>query len=165
MWFQAGRKGEVWVGPPEMQEFTKRVGMPIAVPLRASFDQSRVVGVLVEVIDWPKVVETLQSVKVLPEGQNDRGYLLLTDAKGTLLSAPAFVTAWEAGKTRAQRRSASTRVNAAAAQAPTGSTTIDARSRRTWSASRRARRDRNCPASGAWRCCCEPTWPLRRWAA
>ena len=64
-----------------MQEFTNRVGMPLAVPLRASFDQSRIVGVLVEVIDWPKIVETLQSVKVVPEGQTDRGYLLLTDAK------------------------------------------------------------------------------------
>ena len=41
LWFQAGRRGEGWVGAPEMQEFTKRVGMPIAVPLKASFDQSR----------------------------------------------------------------------------------------------------------------------------
>ncbi len=99
LWFQTGRKGDGWVGAPEMQEFTKRVGMPIAVPLKASFDQSRVVGVLVEVIDWPKVVETLQSVKVLPEGQTDRGYLLLSDAKGNVLSAPQFFKGWEAGKT------------------------------------------------------------------
>ena len=121
--FQTGRKGEEWVGKPEMQQFTKRVGMPIAVPLKASFDQSRVVGVLVEVIDWPKVVETLQGVKVLPEGQTDRGYLLLTDEKGTVLSAPQFFTGWEAGKTHLSTLGLDA-VNTAAAQAPVGSTTI-----------------------------------------
>jgi methyl-accepting chemotaxis protein len=124
LWFQEGRRGEEWVGPPEMQEFTKRVGMPIVVPLKASFDQSRVVGVLIEVLDWPKVVETLQSVKVLPDGQNDRGYLLLSDAKGTVLSAPAFVTAWEAGKTHLSTLGLDA-VNTAASQAQTGSTTVD----------------------------------------
>ncbi len=124
LWFQTGRKGDGWVGAPEMQEFTKRVGMPIAVPLKASFDQSRVVGVLVEVIDWPTVVATLQSVKVLPEGQNESGYLLLTDEKGTVLSAPAFVTDWEAGKTQLSTLGLDA-VNTAAAQAQTGSTTID----------------------------------------
>lgn len=122
-WFQGGRSNEGWVGSPEMQEFTKRVGMPIAVPLRASFDQSRIVGVLVEVIDWPTVVNTLHSVKVLPEGQNDRGYLVLSDAKGMVLSAPAFVTAWEAGKTELSTLGLEA-VNTAAAQAQTGSTTI-----------------------------------------
>jgi methyl-accepting chemotaxis protein len=99
-WLQAARRGEGWVGVPQMQEFTDRVGMPIAMPLYASFDRSKIVGVIVEVVDWPKVVETLQRVKVLPEGQNDRGYLLLADSRGLLLSAPAFVGGWEAGKTR-----------------------------------------------------------------
>jgi len=98
-WFQAARRGESWVGVPEMQEFTNRVGLPVAVPLRASFDQSRIVGVLVEVVDWPAVVKTLQSVPVVPEGQNDRGYLLLTDARGMVLSAPSTLSDWEAGKT------------------------------------------------------------------
>ena len=98
-WLQAARRGERWAGAPEMQEFTNRVGLPLAVPLRASFDQSKIVGVLVEVIDWPKIVETLQTVKVVPEGQTDRGYLLLADSRGTVLSAPPFFSGWEAGKT------------------------------------------------------------------
>jgi methyl-accepting chemotaxis protein len=122
-WFQEGRRGEEWVGAPEMQEFTKRVGMPIAVPLTASFDQSRVVGVLIEVLDWPKVVETLQGVKVLPDGQNERGYLLLSDDTGAVLSAPPFFTGWEAGKTHLSMLGLDA-VNTAAAQAVTGSTTI-----------------------------------------
>ena len=99
-WLHAARRGESWVGVPEMQEITGRVGMPIAMPLYASFDRSKTVGVIVAVIDWPKVVETLQSVKVLPEGQNERGYLLLADTRGLVLSAPSFVNGWEAGKTR-----------------------------------------------------------------
>lgn len=97
-WFQAARRGDAWVGVPEQQEFTSRVGMPLAVPLRASFDQSRIIGVVVEVVDWPAVVKTLQSVPVVPEGQNDRGYLLVADARGAVLSAPSTLD-WEAGKT------------------------------------------------------------------
>ncbi len=125
-WLVAARRGDVYVGEPEMQEFTKRVGMPLAVPLRASFDQSRVIGVLVEVIDWPTVVTTLQTVKVLPEGQDERGYLVLTDAKGALLSAPAFVSGWEAGQTQLSSLGLD-ELNQLAAQQPTGSATITVR--------------------------------------
>ena len=125
-WLLAARRGEPFVGAPEMQEFTKRVGMPLAVPLRASFDQSRVIGVLVEVIDWPTVVSTLQSVKVIPEGQDERGYLVLADAKGMLLSAPTFMTGWEAGKTQLSTVGLDA-LTQHAAQAPTGSATIDVR--------------------------------------
>jgi methyl-accepting chemotaxis protein len=125
-WFHAGRRGETWVGPPEMQEFTKRVGMPLAVPVRASFDQSRNIGVLVEVIDWPRVVETLQTVKVLPEGQDERGFLLLTDAKGTVLSAPRFLNGWEAGRTELSTLGFE-EVTRAASEAQSGSTTVNVR--------------------------------------
>ena len=124
-WFQAARRGESWVGMPEQQEFTNRIGMPIAVPLRASFDQSRIIGVLVEVVDWPTVVNTLQSVKVLPEGQDERGFLLLSDAQGRVLSAPAFLAGWEAGKTQLSTLGLEAVSDAAATR--TGSATIESR--------------------------------------
>jgi methyl-accepting chemotaxis protein len=124
-WFQAARRGEAWVGMPEQQEFTNRVGMPIAVPLRASFDQSRIIGVLVEVVDWPTVVNTLQGVKVLPEGQDERGFLLLSDSEGTVLSAPSFLSGWEAGKT--QLSTLGLEAVADAASTRTGSATIESR--------------------------------------
>ncbi len=125
-WLHAARRGESWVGVPEMQEITGRVGMPIAMPLYASFDRSKTVGVIVAVIDWPKVVETLQSVKVLPEGQSERGYLLLADTRGFLLSAPTFVSGWEAGKTRLSSLGLD-EVEQLAAKSLTGSATIDVR--------------------------------------
>ena len=123
-WLQAARRGEGWVGVPQMQEFTDRVGMPIAAPLYASFDRSRTVGVIVEVVDWPKVVETLQRVKIHPAGQDDRGYLVLADSRGMLLSAPSFVSGWEAGKTRLSTLGLGG-LEQVAAQRLTGSTTID----------------------------------------
>lgn len=125
-WLVAARRGESYVGTPEMQEFTKQIGMPLAVPLRASFDQSRIIGVLVEVIDWPTVVTTLQGVKVLPEGQDERGFLVLSDAEGTVLSAPQFVTNWEAGKTQLSNLGLDALVQVPA-QDPIGSATITAR--------------------------------------
>ena len=99
-WLQAARRGEAWTGTPEMQDLTGRVGMPMAFPLLASFDRAKTVGVLVAVLDWPKIVEILQSVKVLPEGQDERGYLVLADARGLILAAPPFLSGWEPGKTR-----------------------------------------------------------------
>jgi methyl-accepting chemotaxis protein len=97
---QAARRGEPWVGSPMMQDLTGRVGMPLAFPLHASFDRSKPVGVLVAVLDWPKIVATLQAVRVLPEGQDERGYLVVANSQGVLLSAPPFLTGWEPGRTR-----------------------------------------------------------------
>jgi methyl-accepting chemotaxis protein len=100
-WLQASRRGEPWVGLPEQQDLTGGVGMPLAFPIRASFDSGRVVGVIVAVLDWPRVIEILNAVKVVPEGQSDRGYLVLADTNGIMLSAPSFFTAWQPGKTSA----------------------------------------------------------------
>jgi methyl-accepting chemotaxis protein len=97
---QAARRGQPWVGSPGLQDLTGRVGMPLSFPLYASFDRSKPVGVIVAVLDWPKIVSLLQAVRVLPEGQDPRGYLLLTSSQGAILAAPPFLTAWEPGKTR-----------------------------------------------------------------
>jgi methyl-accepting chemotaxis protein len=99
-WLQAARRGQSWVGSPEAQDLTGRVGMPMAFPLQASFDRSKPVGVLVAMLDWPKVVSILQDVQVLPEGQDASGYLVLANRQGAILGAPAFLTGWEPGKTR-----------------------------------------------------------------
>ena len=96
---QAARKGEPFVGSPMMQDLTGRVGMPLAFPLRASFDRSRSVGVIVAVLDWPKIVSILHAVRVLPEGQDERGYLVVTNSQGAILAAPPFLTGWEPGRT------------------------------------------------------------------
>ena len=98
-WQQAARRGDPWAGLPGPQELTGRVGMPLAFPIRASFDRGRTVGVIVAVLDWPSVVEILNGVKVVPEGQSERGYLVLADSSGVLLSAPPFFTGWQPGKT------------------------------------------------------------------
>ena len=97
---QAARRGAAWVGTPAMQDLTGRVGMPIAFPLHASFDRSKPVGVLVAVLDWPKILSILHAVRVLPEGQDERGYLVLANSRGELLAAPPFLTGWEPGRTR-----------------------------------------------------------------
>ncbi|RPI48529.1 MAG: hypothetical protein EHM55_25430, partial [Acidobacteria bacterium] len=97
---QAARRGEPWVGSPALQDLTGRVGMPLAFPLHASFDRSKPVGVIVAVLDWPKIVSILQAVRVLPEGQDERGYLVLASSQGAILAAPPFLTGWEPGRTR-----------------------------------------------------------------
>jgi HAMP domain-containing protein len=97
---QAARRGESSVGSPTLHDLTGRVGMPIAFPLQASFDRSKPVGVIVAVLDWPKIASILQAVRVLPEGQDERGYLVLASSQGAILAAPPFLTGWEPGRTR-----------------------------------------------------------------
>ena len=98
-WLQAARRGDPWSGSPAMQDLTGQVGMPLAFPLQASFDRSRPVGVLVAVLDWPKIASLLHAVRVLPGGQDERGFLILTTSQGAMLAAPAFLTGWETGRT------------------------------------------------------------------
>ena len=125
-WLRAARRGETWVGQPEMQDLTGRVGMPLAFPLRASFDQAKNVGVLVAVLDWPKVVEILHGVKVLPDGQDERGYLVLADTQGVIVGAPPFMTSWEAGKTRLNSLGLDN-LDQAVGSSSVGSATLDVR--------------------------------------
>jgi len=98
-WLRAARRGDAWIGQPSLQTLTERIGMPLAVPIRASFDSSITVGALVVVLDWPGVVEILRNVNVVADGQSESGYVLLTDTSGIILAAPAFLSAWEAGAT------------------------------------------------------------------
>jgi methyl-accepting chemotaxis protein len=97
---QAARRGEPWVGSPAVIDLTGRAGMMLAFPLQASFDRSKPVGVIVAVLDWPKIASVLQAVRVLPEGQDERGYLVLTNGQGAILVAPPFLSGWEPGRTR-----------------------------------------------------------------
>jgi methyl-accepting chemotaxis protein len=127
-WMQAARRGDAWIGSPAVQDLTGRVGMPLAFPLRASFDRSKPVGVLVAVLDWPKIVSILHDVRVLPEGQNERGYLVLTNTAGTILAAPPFLTGWEAGRTRLN--SLGLEGLGTIATAPTGSGQLEVRDAR-----------------------------------
>jgi methyl-accepting chemotaxis protein len=124
-WLQAARRGDPWVGSPAVQDLTGRVGMPLAFPLHASFDRSKPVGVLVAVLDWPKVVLILQGVRVVAEGQDDRGYLVLADKHGAILSAPRFLAGWEPGRT--QMSSLGLDRLDTIVSGPTGSGTLDVR--------------------------------------
>jgi methyl-accepting chemotaxis protein len=125
-WLQTARRGEAWTGAPELQPLTGRVGMPLAFPIVASFDRAKTVGVLVAVLDWPKIVEVLHSVKVLPEGQDERGYMVLADARGVILAAPPFLSGWEPGKTRVNSLGLDG-LDAAVAGAPAGSAILTLR--------------------------------------
>jgi methyl-accepting chemotaxis protein len=123
-WLQAARRGEAWAGSPALQDLTGRVGMPMSFPLVASFDRAKTVGALVTVLDWARIVEILQTVQVLPDGQDERGYLVLTDSRGLVLAAPAFLTGWEPGKTRLNSLGLD-RLEDAVAGAPAGSAMLE----------------------------------------
>lgn len=97
-WLVAAHKGQPWAGSPGLQDLTGRVGMPLAFPIPASFDRAKNIGSLVAVLDWPKVVDILNQVKVVPEGQDERGYLVLFNTNGVVLGAPPFLRELVPGK-------------------------------------------------------------------
>jgi methyl-accepting chemotaxis protein len=123
-WMQAARGGEGWVGRPGQQDLTGGVGMPLAFPVRASFDRSKTVGVIVAFLDWARVVEIMNAVKVVEEVQSARGYLLLADSSGVVLSGPSFFTGLEPGRTTVSSLGLDG-VQQLPANSATGSTTLN----------------------------------------
>ena len=127
---------------------------------------AKVVGVLVEVIDWPKMVETLQGVKVAARGAGRTRLPAARRCTRHRAERAAVLVADGKPARRSSARSASTRSNrVAGARQPAAppSTSRDASYPAGLRVERAARR--SCPASGAWRCCCGPTSPSRRLAA
>ena len=157
-WLQAARHGETWTGTPEMQPLTGRVGMPLAFPILASFDRAKTVGVPVAVLDWSKIVEILHSIKVLPEGQDERGYMVLVDARGVILSAPPFLSGWEPGKTRINSFGLEGLVATTAGGAPAGSAILTLRDASYLMGYATTEGNRTSPLPGALSWSCAPTW-------
>ena len=148
---QAARRGEAWVGSPMMQDLTGRVGMPLAFPLQASFDRSKPVGVLVAVLDWPKIVATLQAVRVLPEGQDERGYLVLDRFAGRASRGAAISYGMGAGP-HAAERTRSRSVRQRSSTHPRAAARSTSAMRPTSRATPRQRSGRICPTRGGRSC-------------
>ena len=62
--FSPSLSGSSFQGNVRHQTLTGRAGIAVASPIRASYDQSTVIGVLVGVLDWTRIQNEMRNVRV-----------------------------------------------------------------------------------------------------
>lgn len=67
------------------QRLTGKMGIAIATPIRAAYDQGTIIGVLVGVVDWPSIQDELRTVRIWGAAQDSNHRLILTSATGAVL--------------------------------------------------------------------------------
>ncbi len=82
--------GTVFQGLVRQQELIGKPGIAIAAPIRAEYDPNIIVGVLVGIIDWPRVQAELRSIRIWGAAQDtDHRLILTTTAGDVLFESPA----------------------------------------------------------------------------
>ena len=72
-------------------------GVGISVPITRRYDSSVVIGVLKVSLGWNELLNQINQIKVLPDGQQEMGYAVLIDSEGYILAAPDFILDEEEG--------------------------------------------------------------------
>lgn len=72
-------------------------GVSLSVPIKRSYEDSIVIGVLKVSLDWNELLKQINQIKVLPDGQQEKGYAVLLDSEGYIIAAPDFILADEEG--------------------------------------------------------------------
>ena len=67
------------------QRLTGKMGIAIATPIHAAYDQGTIIGVLVGVVDWPSIQDELRTVRIWGAAQDSNHRLILTSATGAVL--------------------------------------------------------------------------------
>ncbi len=65
--------------------------MAFSAPIRADYDQSKVLGVLTSRFDWEKVYEIVDGVRVGQNEQDEFAHIILLNSAGDIISAPQFM--------------------------------------------------------------------------
>ena len=95
--FVAGQAGRMFRGRVERSPLTEGRALTVALPIRADYDPSTVIGVLVGVIDWQRIEALLASISLAGAKQDaDHVLMLATRAGHDLL----YVTPAAAGVIR-----------------------------------------------------------------
>ncbi|MGH6922938.1 MAG: bifunctional diguanylate cyclase/phosphodiesterase [Propylenella sp.] len=76
-YFTLSRLGKPFWGDVGKQEVTNHLGMLVTEPIRADYDESTIIGVLVGIIDWPRVQDALRDVRVWGAPQDSNHRLIL----------------------------------------------------------------------------------------
>lgn len=84
-YFASGLAGQSYQEAVRKHELTGKEGMAIAAAIRANSDPSTIVGVLVGVIDWPRLQSELRAVRIWGAVQDNDHRLTLRTTTGAVL--------------------------------------------------------------------------------
>jgi methyl-accepting chemotaxis protein len=94
-WFAGPMSGNVVVEDVAKTELDPELTMIFASPIKAigAFGKtsSNVIGVIVSALDWNRVYELMDSIKVGDQRQNEKNFALLLNRKGVVISGPEWM--------------------------------------------------------------------------
>ncbi|PIE40859.1 MAG: hypothetical protein CSA49_06305, partial [Gammaproteobacteria bacterium] len=74
-------------------------GVAISTPVFKSDATGEMIGVLTAGFSWSELLDMVNSIKVVSNGQDEKGYALLIDRDGYIIAAPDFILLEDGGST------------------------------------------------------------------
>src|SRR3989338_2827678 len=91
-WFQETMKGsELTTAGLGYDRFVKGFALNVSIPIAASNDPSRNIGVLSTRLNWSELFEITNSAEINRGKQDESGYVVLINKDGLLISGPDFL--------------------------------------------------------------------------
>jgi methyl-accepting chemotaxis protein len=96
-WFTRPMAGSVVVEDVAKTELDPQITMIFASPIRAiggfGATSTSAIGVVVSALDWNKIYELMDTIKVGDQQQNEKSFALLLNQNGTVISGPEWIRA------------------------------------------------------------------------
>ena len=83
--FSPAVDGGAFQGNVRQQAMTGQAGIAVAIPIRANYDQKTVIGVLVGVLNWPRIQNEMHNLRIWGARQDSRHRLVLITGAGETL--------------------------------------------------------------------------------
>ncbi|MEE9614739.1 MAG: methyl-accepting chemotaxis protein [Thermodesulfobacteriota bacterium] len=90
-WFKNSIRGEMDIQDVGLSTLTGKLAVSVTAPIRADYDNTKILGVLTSRFNWEKVDEIVDGVKVGGEEQSGSAYILLLNSEGKVIAAPEFM--------------------------------------------------------------------------
>lgn len=89
-WFKRAAAGKLDVQDVRYSDLAEGLAVGISVPIRASYDESQIIGVLSSRFDWEVVFDVVDKVLIDEKAQTVSSHMMMINKDGLVLSEPAF---------------------------------------------------------------------------
>jgi methyl-accepting chemotaxis protein len=90
-WFKQAMNGEISSEDVGISKLNNKLAMTVAAPVRADYDENKIIGVILSSIDWTKIHEIIDGIKIGASTQDKSTYVVLLNKDGKVISSPKFM--------------------------------------------------------------------------
>ncbi|MCG8669478.1 MAG: response regulator [Pseudomonadales bacterium] len=87
------------LGALRLDPYVGGYGVAISVPIFRTDSGGEMIGVLSAGFSWSELLEMVNDIEVVSDGQSEKGYALLIDRDGYIIAAPSFILLEDDGST------------------------------------------------------------------